>query len=174
MSSGSRPIGRRTWLTLREAACLIGKELLGRDWSDRLLDRTGSDSLLRDIRKDLFAAISSGEVTTLLSDGDDPHKMAPNEALRLSFQIDLTRDCIELRDPTDRWRCELNAHELELFLKKYKRSRLESKSRQERQRECFEWLCKKMKSGPQQGNKSDYRKEAKRLTGISNQDFDAA
>ena len=113
-------------------------------------------------------------MTTLLSDGGDPHKMAPSDANRLSFGIDLTNDCVEIRYPTDRWRCELNAHELELFLKKYKRSRVELRSREERQGECFEWLCKEMRSGPQQGIKSHYLHEAKRRNGISDHDFEAA
>jgi hypothetical protein len=173
MSSRSRRIDRETWLTLREAAALIGRELLGRSWSDQILDRTDDDSVLQDVERDLYTAISSGEVTTLLSDGGDPHKMAPHEALRLSFRFDLTRDCIELRDRTDRWLCQLNAHELELFLRKYKRSRLAPQSPLERKSECFKWLCQEMRAS-QQGNKNYYRTESKRLFGVSNHGFDAA
>jgi hypothetical protein len=121
MPSGSRPIGRRTWLTLREAAGLIGKELLGREWSDGFLDKPGKESLIDDIERDLFTAMSSGEVTILLSYGDDPHVMKPAETMRLSFRINLAKNRIELRDPLDLWDCHINAHELELFFEEVQR-----------------------------------------------------
>lgn len=120
---------------------------MGQDWSDRILDRPSNDSVLQDVRKDLFCAISSGEVTTLLSCGDDFKPMQAAETQRLSFEINLAADCIELRDPEDRWACQICAHELDVFLEKYRQTRLGMLTETERQEQCSQWLLQLTKKG---------------------------
>ena len=173
--STKRPINRKTWLSPRQAASLIGREVLGREWSDHFLDQGENESPIEDILQDLYTAISSGEVTTLLSDGSDPpHVMHPKETRRLSFRIDLEKDRIELRDPMDIWLCQINAHELEQFLRRYRSTRVETKTRSQRRGDCFNWLCSEMNVGPKDGSKADYLDDAQRKFGISKHDFDSA
>jgi hypothetical protein len=100
--------------------------------------------------------------------------MHPKEALRLSFRIDLKRDCIQLRDPLDIWQCHINTHELEKFLKKYRRTRVETRPRSERRRGCFLWLRREMTAGPKNGTKDDYLADAQRNFDISKHDFNSA
>jgi hypothetical protein len=172
MPSGLRRINRKTWLTLRDAADRIGRELLRPAWSHRVLDRPRDDPLLDDVESDLYCAISSGEVTTLITRGGDPRVMAPTETQRLSFQIHLAKNWIEICDRGDFWAALLNAHELELFLKKYRATRFEETSRVERREKCCKWLCQEMKSGRKKRPKREYLNEAKRTFGVSEHDFD--
>ena len=156
---------------MRQAATLIGSELLGEDWSDKLLD--SESQLLSDIRRDLYTAMSSGEVTVQIHQGDEPHVLHPGEVNRLGFQIDIRNDRIQLRDPGDRWYCLMNTHQLEVFLGKYRHTRSAGTPKIEGERDCADWLKQLMRKYPDKPkSKREYHQEAVRRFAISVRAFD--
>jgi hypothetical protein len=119
----------------------------------------------------LLSAISSSEVTVQLYRGDDPHVMHASKTNNLGFRINIKKDCIELRDPSDTWSCLINAQELESFLHKYRTNRSGTHSSQERQSNCLVWLNIMMKK-PKRKSKSQCRTEAVEKFSVSARAFD--
>jgi hypothetical protein len=152
-------LNRKTWLNLREAANRIGRELLGDDWSDRMLDRKTHDRTLADIDHDLYLVMSSGDVTVLLDHGDDPHVMKPSETQRLRFDFDVANNWVQIRDD-ERWQCSINTSELESFLLKHRQDRFLQRSESERVEDCRLWLSRLMKG--QRRPKGTIKSEAKK------------
>jgi hypothetical protein len=146
--------------------------MLKEDWSDGILNRAPTDRTVRDICKELYRILSSGEVTVQIDDGGDPHILAAHETNRLSFRINPAKNCIELRDPADRWNCRLNQHELDRFLAKYASIRFSEEPMGHRRDRCLKWLIEKMQK-PKEGSKAAYRRQAVKEFGVTARAFDS-
>jgi hypothetical protein len=141
----------KTWLTLRETASRIGRELLVGTWSDRILDHDPD----------------------LIDDGTGPVKLSPKEVRHFAFQIDLVRGHVTLNGSARPFQCEVNTHDLERFLAKYRSSRASYQSTADKEAACSEWLRAQMSDqSKQKNNKSSYRSEAISRFGVSRRAFD--
>ncbi|MCD7059124.1 hypothetical protein [Pelagibacterium xiamenense] len=140
----------QTWLSLRDTAREIGRELLGDDWHDAILDRDRKvDSTLGEVYKDLRKVLDSTEVTVHLEDHDQRIPLDPKDLYHFASKIDLESNTIKLgRWPGEAFRCFVNAKELADFLQRYRHTRTGTLSSDERYRQCRDWLRDLMVNHP--------------------------
>lgn len=155
---------------MRQAASLLGKLVLGPAWDDRLLDQTPEDgSVINDIRRDLYAVVSSGKVTCVVHQGGDPRRISMEETSHPHFDIDLKENQVRLGQlPGEHWVMEINGSELSAFLESHS-SPIKSEDKFER---CLQWLINEMRGARQK--KDDVFARAKALFQISRNSFDRA
>jgi hypothetical protein len=166
------PISRKSWLDIREAADLVGKHILGEQWSIKILDYDVEDRTIRDIRSDLHRAFSSGEVRAQIFDGRTVHTLKPEEANHPCFGINIRDNCISLGDPPGPpWDCDVHTNDLEAFLKKYAHTRHGNTSAAQREQSCRNWLLGIMRKD-QRRPKADLRQTAINRFSISQRAFD--
>lgn len=140
----------QTWLSLRDTAREIGRELLGDEWHDAILDRDRrADSTLGEVYKDLRKVLDSTEVTVHLQDYEQRVSLDPKDLYHFATKIDLKSNTIELgRWPGEAFDCFVNAKELSDFLQRHRHTRTGTLSSDERYRQCREWLRDLMVNHP--------------------------
>jgi len=168
----SGPLTRETWLDVRATAIRLGRELLGPAWSDEILNRDDETGrTVSDIRKDFYKVLSSGEVTAQIDDGSGRIPLDALMASHFAFDIDISINRVWLPEYGHPWTCMVNAHELDLFLKKYRQTRHGYQAEEQRRSACLTWLQEQMRH-PKVKPKNGYRKEAMSRFGISGRAFD--
>jgi hypothetical protein len=162
---------RKSWLDIREAADLVGKHILGEQWSIKILDFDVEGRTILDIRGDLYQALSSGEVRAHIYEGFIPQTLAPEIANHSLFWINIRDNYARLGESGLRWRCQINTNDLETFLKKYAHTRRGNTTAAQREQNCRNWLLDKMKK-VQREPKEDLRQEAVSMFSVSKRKFD--
>jgi hypothetical protein len=112
-----RPMRPDDWLSLREAASFIGKEICGPDWSDKKLDKT-NDSDRKVIRSDLYSVFQSVEVKIFIDDGAGPVNFPTIKAHDLCFHIDIQRDAVFFSGDPFPYYCSILRRDLEKYLRR--------------------------------------------------------
>jgi hypothetical protein len=174
-----RPIKKPPpWLSLREAANVVGRATCGEKWSDDLLDKP-EDPRHEAMRKDLYSVFLSCDVPALFEDGVAHVEVKPEHVLDLCFTLYIPEDQISLGQvPGEKFRVKLHADKLEEFLRKMRQFRSSAAYHHGLKGECTNWLIDLMNKHerPPEGRTKEYfREEAlMRFDGLSARAFDDA
>src|SRR5262249_23076573 len=156
---------KKYWLTLREAAKLVGRATCGEKWSDDLLDKP-EDSRHRAVRKDLYSAFSSCEVPALFDNGVCRFEAKPEQVEDLCFTLHISEDRVLLGQvPGEKLRVELHADKLIEFLRNNRQFRSAAAFNKNQETKCVDWLASLMrrhKRPPGGWTKKHYQEEAQR------------
>jgi len=169
----ANPLLLKTWVSIQEAASIIGREMDYAKWSENILTSPMDSPIILAITNDLRKVFSSGEVSIQLDNSADflgPCSMDAIMANQHGFVIDIPRNRIELRQPDDIWDCRINRADLEKFLTKYRHLRLDNSSEQERQADCVAWLL----SHDQKKRIADFEREGTEKFKLSSSAFKRA
>jgi hypothetical protein len=163
---------RSGWLSLREAADLIG-HVSDPGWGT--IDGASNEAVTNVLNL-LWNAIDTKRVTVLLHylrDPDHPHTLTIEELHHPSFRMDIVKGVIFLGElPDDPWACEINKQELMVALPTLGISGVGSA---DRQRSCATWLEGLMKFGPKERTRDTYYSEAReRFHSLTAKEFDRA
>lgn len=174
MTTAPVPIRKKHWLSVRDAASVIGKFVYGPSWSDFMLDDENSKQCAL-VTKDLYKAFTSGQVRTFLDDGGDPVRLKEEAVLHFAFQIDLTENSVVLGQlPSHPFDCSVNADDLDRFLKQTNASRAGQKAKDDAEKECHSWLVELMKGDRGNRTKKTFMDEAIAQIGVSQRGFKRA
>jgi hypothetical protein len=170
-----RPIKKKFWLTLREAAKVIGRATCGEKWSDDLVNKP-KDPRHQAMRKDLYAALSSCEVPALLDNGIRRFQATPEHVLDPCFTLHISKNWVSLGQvPGEKLRIWIHAGKLVQFLKSNQRFRSSAVFKKDLESKCLDWLDKLMRrhERPPEGRvKRDYQKQAlEKFPGLSKRAF---
>lgn len=160
-----KPILKEHWLSLRDAAELIGREISDGDWSASVLNDPASQ-MHETIRSDLYTTFESGKVAVFFDDGRNPINLKAEHAVHFALNIDIPNDNIELGQlPGDKFACHINQEDLDKFLTKNRSSRSARAHTQKAETECLKWLEGLMRKESKKKSKEMYRNEAREKFG---------
>ena len=166
------PITQPNWISLRDAAILAAREMLGEDPPENLFDSPDvHERLLLDIRSDIRSALCSNAVTCLV-DGGDGVGIASIEKLRhFATTFDVNNSTIVFEGHSE-WRfpAVVNLSEFKNFLKLRRGSRRGSVAAHNRDASCRDWLEQELSRGSR-STKPELRESGKERFGISGRGF---